>query len=144
MNDCLFKPISLTALERQLAQISPRSAGLILDLGNFEALTGGDPQMSRRLLEELLSSSRRDRQELLALIAAQASSRDISEQAHKIKGAARIVQARTLASQCESLEQVCAQDADRPLIDTQVKALEKLMLELERLLQVQLQELESQ
>lgn len=144
MNDCLFKPISLTALERQLAQISPRSAGLILDLGNFEALTGGDPQMSRRLLEELLSSSRRDRQELLALITAQASSRDISEQAHKIKGAARIVQARTLASQCESLEQVCAQDADRPLIDTQVKALEKLMLELERLLQVQLQELESQ
>jgi two-component system sensor histidine kinase EvgS len=85
MNDCLFKPISLTALERQLARISPRPASLILDLGNFEALTGGDPQMSRRLLEELLSSSRRDRQELLALMDAQASRQDVIEQAHKIR-----------------------------------------------------------
>ena len=70
MDDCLFKPISLTALERHLARISPQPANLSLslDLGNFEALTGGDPHMSRRLLEELLTSSRRDRQEMLALM----------------------------------------------------------------------------
>ncbi len=144
MNDCLFKPISLTALERQLARISPRPASLILDLGNFEALTGGDPQMSRRLLEELLSSSRRDRQELLALMDAQASRQDVIEQAHKIKGAARIVQACALASQCEALEQACARGDDRPQIDAGVKALEKLMLELERMLQVQLHRLDGQ
>ena len=144
MNDCLFKPISLTALERQLARISPRPASLILDLGNFEALTGGDPQMSRRLLEELLSSSRRDRQELLALMDVQASRQDVIEQAHKIKGAARIVQACALASQCEALEQACARGDDRPQIDAGVKALEKLMLELERMLQVQLHRLDGQ
>ena len=144
MNDCLFKPISLTALERQLARISPRPASLILDLGNFEALTGGDPQMSRRLLEELLSSSRRDRQELLALMDAQASRQDVIEQAHKIKGAARIVQACALASQCEALEQACARGDDRPQIEAGVKALEKLMLELERMLQVQLHRLDGQ
>ena len=144
MNDCLFKPISLTALERQLARISPRPASRILDLGNFEALTGGDPQMSRRLLEELLSSSRRDRQELLALMDAQASRQDIIEQAHKIKGAARIVQACALASQCEALEQACARGDDRPLIEAGAKSLEKLMLELERMLQVQLHGLDGQ
>ncbi|QHF43936.1 hybrid sensor histidine kinase/response regulator [Pseudomonas sp. S35] len=143
MNDCLFKPISLTALERQLAKISPQPSELILDLGNFQALTGGDPQMSRRLLEELLSSSRHDRQELLALMAAQATSQHIIEQAHKIKGAARIVQAHSLAAQCEALEQACARDDDRPLIEASVKSLEKLMLELERMLQVQLRELDS-
>ncbi|AUG06692.1 transporter substrate-binding domain-containing protein [Pseudomonas sp. S09G 359] len=144
MNDCLFKPISLTALERQLARISPQASNPILDLGNFEALTGGDLHMSRRLLEELLSSSRRDRQELLTLLAAQASLQDIIEQAHKIKGAARIVQAGALASQCEALEQACARGDAAALIEDGVKTLEKLMLELERMLQAQLQALDSQ
>ena len=144
MNDCLFKPISLTALERQLARVSPQPTSLFLDLGNFETLTGGDPQMSRRLLEELLNSSRKDRQEMLTLMAAQAALQDIIEQAHKIKGAARIVQADALASQCEAIEQACAREDSRALIETGVKTLEKLMLELERMLQVRLQELDSQ
>lgn len=144
MNDCLFKPISLTALERQLAQISPQPVGESFDLGNFDTLTGGDPQMSRRLLEELLSSSRQDRQDLLALLAAQASLQDIIEQAHKIKGAARIVQARALASQCETLEQACARGDEPALIEAAVKSLEKLMLELERELQVQLRGLDGE
>jgi two-component system sensor histidine kinase EvgS len=143
MNDCLFKPISLTALERQLAHIKPSPTSLSLDLGNFEALTGGDPLMSRRLLEELLSSSRQDRQELLALMATHASAQHIIEQAHKIKGAARIVQACTLASQCEALEQSCGRGDERHVIEAGVKSLEKLMLELERVLQVQLQALDA-
>ena len=143
MNDCLFKPISLTALERQLAQIAPSPTHLHLDLGNFEALTGGDPQLSWRLLEELLSSSRQDRQELKALAAAHAPLQDIIEQAHKIKGAARIVQATSLAAHCETLEQACARGAEWAQIETDVKALEKLMLELERLLKVQLHSLDS-
>ncbi|NJJ58860.1 MULTISPECIES: transporter substrate-binding domain-containing protein [unclassified Pseudomonas] len=144
MDDCLFKPINLTALERQLAKISPQPTGLILDIGNFEALTGGDPHMCRLLLKELLSSSRQDRQELVALMAAQTGVEDIIEQAHKIKGAARIVQASALASQCEALEQACARGDDRPLIEASVKSLEKLMLELERMLQVRLDELDGQ
>jgi two-component system sensor histidine kinase EvgS len=144
MNDCLFKPINLTALERQLAKISPQPTGLILDIGNFDALTGGDPRMSRLLLEELLNSSRQDRQELVALMAAQACAEGIIEQAHKIKGAARIVQACALASQCEALEQACARGDERPLIEAGIKSLEKLMLELERMLQVRLNELDSQ
>ena len=144
MNDCLFKPISLTALEQHLAQIKPQSSGQRLDLDCLDALTGGDPQLSRRLLEELLSSSRQDREDLVALMARQATPQAIIEQAHKIKGAARIVQASSLAAQCEALEQACARDEERPTIDAGVKALEKLMLELEKTLQVQLHKLGSQ
>lgn len=143
MNDCLFKPISLTALELQLAQIRPQSAALQFDLGCLEALTGGDPQLSRRLLEELLNSSRQDRQDLLALVARQASPQEIIDQAHKIKGAARIVQANSLAAQCEELERACTQDDDRSVVETGVKSLEKLMLELERTLQVLRQGLDN-
>jgi two-component system, NarL family, sensor histidine kinase EvgS len=143
MNDCLFKPISLTALERQLAQIAPQPSGPRLDLSNLDALTGGDPQLSRRLLEELLSSSCHDRQILVSLWAQQAPPQDIIEQAHKIKGAARIVQAGVLAAQCEALEQACARDDDRVVIETGIKTLEKCMLELERLLHMQLNGLGS-
>ncbi|MGU9856680.1 transporter substrate-binding domain-containing protein [Pseudomonas sp. LF245] len=141
MNDCLFKPISLTALERQLTQIRPQPCDVKLDLGSLDALTGGDPQLSQRLLEELLSSSRHDREELAALLARKAPAQDILEQAHKIKGAARIVQARDLAGQCEALEQACARGEQPPAIETGIKALEKCMLELERMLQTQLNEL---
>jgi two-component system sensor histidine kinase EvgS len=144
MDDCLFKPISLTALERQLAQIRPRPFDIHLDLGSLDALTGGDPQLSRRLLEELLSSSCHDRQELMALLAREASAQDIIEQAHKIKGAARIVQASVLAGQCEALEQACARAEERAVIETGIKALEKCMLELERVLQTQLNQLNHQ
>ena len=144
MDDCLFKPISLTILERQLAQITPQPTSQRLDLACLDALTGGDPQLSRRLLEELLTSSVHDRQALTALLERKASPMDIIEQAHKIKGAARIVQANALAGQCEALEQACSRDDDRRVVEAGIKSLEKLMLELERALQVQLHELDSQ
>lgn len=143
MNDCLFKPISLTVLERQLAQIGQQPGGVRLDLSSLEALTGGDPQLSRRLLEELLNSSRHDRQELTAMLAQQASPQAIIDQAHKIKGAARIVQAAALAGECEALEHACTQGEDRPRIETGIKTLEKCMLELERMLQMRLNELDA-
>ena len=144
MNDCLFKPISLTVLERQLAQIVPRLTGMPLDLGSLDALTGGDPLMSLRLLEELLSSSRHDRHVMVALLVRQAPLQDIIEQAHKLKGAARIVQANLLAAQCEALEQACARGDERTLIEIGIKTLEKCMLELERKLQTQLESLKAQ
>ena len=144
MDDCLFKPISLTVLERQLTHIVPKAVHPRLDLECLEALTGGDPHLSRRLLEELLSSSLHDRQLLIELLDRHAPLSDIIEQAHKIKGAARIVQAHSLAGQCETLEQACSRSEDRPVIDAGIKALEKLMLELERMLQTQLHDLDRQ
>ncbi|WP_226477235.1 transporter substrate-binding domain-containing protein [Pseudomonas sp. MWU16-30323] len=138
MNDCLFKPISLTALEQQLAQVCPLPMRSVFTLQSLDAMTGGDPQLSQRLLEELLSSSRHDRAELMALLAQQAAPQDLIEQAHKIKGAARIIQADILAGQCEALEQACGQGENRHVIEVGIKAMEKSMLELERMLQMQL------
>ncbi|KAF1008115.1 MAG: Virulence sensor protein BvgS [Pseudomonas fluorescens] len=142
MNDCLFKPISLTALEKQLAQITRLPASQC-DLGNLDALTGGDPQLSLRLLEELLSNSRQDRQALMQLLTQPDSTRQIIEQAHKIKGAARIAQATLLTAHCEALEQLCKAGGDAQAIETRTKAVEKSMLELERTLQMQLDELRT-
>ena len=136
MNDCLFKPISLTTLERHLAEITPLSPGRIFDLDSLNTLTGGDPLLSQRLLEELLSSSRRDREELMAMLG-QGTLQDLVDQAHKIKGAARIVQARTLAKQCEVLEQA-GEAADPVQVEIWIKAIEQAMLDLEHVLQEQL------
>ncbi|MFK3823920.1 transporter substrate-binding domain-containing protein [Pseudomonas yamanorum] len=138
MNDCLFKPISLTALEQQLAQVCPLPMRSVFTLQSLDAMTGGDPQLSQRLLEELLSSSRHDRAELMVLLAQQAAPQDLIEQAHKIKGAARIIQADILAGQCEALEQACGQGENQHVIEVGIKAMEKSMLELERMLQMQL------
>ena len=137
MNDCLFKPISLTTLERHLAEITPLSPGRIFDLDSLNTLTGGDPLLSQRLLEELLSSSRRDREELMAMLG-QGTLQDLVDQAHKIKGAARIVQARTLAKQCEVLEQA-GEAADPVQVEIWIKAIEQAMLDLEYVLQEQLE-----
>ncbi|NNA89671.1 transporter substrate-binding domain-containing protein [Pseudomonas gessardii] len=139
MNDCLFKPISLTTLERHLGEITPLSPARVFDLDSLNALTGGDPLLSQRLLEELLSSSRRDREELMTLLA-QGAHQDLIDQAHKIKGAARIVQACTLAERCEVLEQV-GEDADPGQLDIWVKAIEQAMFDLEQVLQEQLDNL---
>ncbi|WP_338514492.1 transporter substrate-binding domain-containing protein [Pseudomonas poae] len=144
MDDCLFKPISLTVLERQLAQVERQSRGTPLNLASLDHLTGGDAQLSRRLLEELLSSSRDDRQELMALTTRRAQLQEFIEQAHKIKGAARIVQAGALAAQCEAVEQACAREDDWPAIEAAIKVLEKGMLELERTLHIQLNSLKAQ
>eukprot|EP01132_Coremiostelium_polycephalum_P016724 gene16724-20085_t len=138
MNDCLFKPISLTALEQHLAQVDPLPTRNVFTLQSLDAMTGGDPQLSRRLLEELLSSSRNDRVELMAMLARQAAPGDLIDQAHKIKGAARIIQADTLSGQCEALEQACGERETPHVIEAGIKAIEKSMLELERMLQMQL------
>ncbi|MFO2464047.1 transporter substrate-binding domain-containing protein [Pseudomonas sp. 15FMM2] len=136
MNDCLFKPISLTMLERHLADITPKPPCELFEFGNLNALTGGDPLLSQRLLGELLKSSRHDREELMSILE-QGSRQDLIDQAHKIKGAARIVQARSLAEQCEILEQA-GEGVEQPQIDAWVKSIEKTMLELERTLKMQL------
>lgn len=142
MNDCLFKPISLTTLERRLSEINPTSDNNFFDLNSVNALTGGDPRLSRRLLEELLSSSRHDRDELRALLA-DGERQKLIDQAHKIKGAARIVQARALAEHCQALEQI-DKNTDQSTLEIRAKDVEKSMLILERMLQRQLENLPSQ
>ncbi|MCM2460136.1 transporter substrate-binding domain-containing protein [Pseudomonas sp. CG7] len=137
MDDCLFKPISLSALSQWIKTVKPVDHPAVFSLHSLQALTGGDPSSNRRLLAELLSSSRADRQELLD-VARGANRQALTETAHKIKGVARIVQATSLIQRCEALEQACHQAQAPERISDCIDALDRAMTELERALETEI------
>ncbi|APC18306.1 hypothetical protein BLL42_22230 [Pseudomonas frederiksbergensis] len=137
MNDCLFKPIGLTTLSQRLEALKPIIDDQTFNVDGLQLLTGGDPKLVQRLLVELLNSNRLDRQELLALPPANGPQAFI-DMAHKIKGAARIVQASRLIDGCEALERLCHEDFCLDQLEARSKGLEHAMLELEQALQRQI------
>jgi two-component system sensor histidine kinase EvgS len=137
MNDCLFKPLSLSLLSQWVDGITPASIPPAFNLQNMNMLTGGNPAQARRLLAELLNSSRLDRQELLAL-SAEHDRGALAVVAHKIKGAARIAQATRVIECCDALEQACAEALTSAEIARHCEASNRAMLELEQALQQQL------
>ena len=137
MNDCLFKPLSLSVLGQWVDGIVPASPPPAFNLQSLNMLTGGSPEQARRLLVELLKSSRLDRQELLALSPKQDRAA-LAVVAHKIKGAARIAQASRVIDCCDALEQACTQALDTAEIARHCEACNRAMLELEQALQRQL------
>ncbi|MBK5528391.1 transporter substrate-binding domain-containing protein [Pseudomonas sp. TH06] len=137
MNDCLFKPLSLSLLSQWVDGITPASRPPVFNLQSLNMLTGGSPAQAKRLLQELLRSSRLDRQELLAL-SPQQDRGALAVVAHKIKGAARIAQAVRVIECCDALEQACAQAMDTDEITRRCEASNRAMVELEQALQQQL------
>ena len=143
MNDCLFKPTSLSALGHCLAAIAvnPRSATPqqepVLCLAAAGALTGDDPQMLNRLITEILQSCRYDQVQLQNL-PLQEDRQALLAMAHKIKGAARIVQARRLILCCEALEASCTREHSDNEIEVLRQKTLKAMRELEQALHHQL------
>ncbi|WP_457969979.1 transporter substrate-binding domain-containing protein [Pseudomonas sp. R4-84] len=137
MDDCLFKPISLSALHQWMSTIKPGGRAHAFNVQSLQMLTGGDPVSIQRLLAELLSSNRADRQELLD-VARGANPQAITETAHKIKGVARIVQATSLIQLCETLEQACQQGLAPERIDECTHALGRAMSELEQALETEI------
>lgn len=110
MDDCLFKPIGLKALNAHLASVTPdvrapqSSDGI--DLAGLEQLTGSDAAAIKALLEELVSSNAEDQVRLLHLATRQ-DLPGLADLAHRIKGGARIIQAQRLVYACEVLEEAC-------------------------------------
>ena len=105
MDDCLFKPISLTLLSQRLAMLEPLFyCPEVFNADALSPLTGGDKQRTRLLLEELLRSNCQDLKTLLEL-PDNGELQAFVEIAHRIKGAARIVGAQSLINNCEALEQ---------------------------------------
>jgi two-component system sensor histidine kinase EvgS len=139
MNDCLFKPLTLTALSQWVAGIEPtvREPAPAFSMHALRQLTGGNPAMDLRLLTELLKSNRLDRQALLALPQSKGP-QSFLDIAHKIKGAARIVQATRLIASCEALEQACHERFEHDEVAESSTAIERAMLELEQALQQQI------
>lgn len=141
MNTCLFKPIGLNALTEQLATVKPLSAyeapqspptvsSPVFSIEGINALTGGKPELIQRLLSQLLASSQDDRIELEA-IESNDDHRSLGDMAHKIKGAAQIIQACHVITQCEALEHACIEAASDEVIATLRRGMEAAMKELE-------------
>ena len=105
MDDCLFKPISLTLLSQRLAKLEPRfNCPDVFKTDSLSSLTGGDNERTKLLLEELLRSNSQDLKTLLEL-PDNGEMQAFVDIAHRIKGAARIVGAQSLINDCEALEQ---------------------------------------
>ncbi|VVQ05381.1 Virulence sensor protein BvgS [Pseudomonas fluorescens] len=131
MNDCLFKPLTLTALSQWVDGLAPASPTPAFSLEGLQQLTGGNPALNQRLLTELLNSNRLDHQGLLALQGT-ADPQAFLDIAHKIKGAARIVQATRLIDSCEALEATCLGPFHADNVAQNCAAMERALLELDQ------------
>ena len=145
MDDCLFKPISLTALSERLSRISARPAcedvtrnrpaapgnpPTSFDISSIKELTGNRPEMIEVLMTQLISSCREDARELENL-SARGDRRALQDIAHKIKGAAQIISARNVIDSCVQLEQACSTDADAQALEGYALKLGRAMADLE-------------
>jgi two-component system sensor histidine kinase EvgS len=139
MDDCLFKPLTLSALSQWVEGIEPIVRDPAFSLKGLHQLTGGNPVLEQRLLVELFNSNRSDRQALLALTPS-GERQSFLDMAHKIKGAARIVQAARLIDSCEALESACHEVFHRANVTECSEAVGSAMLELEQALQQQLRQ----
>lgn len=141
MDDCLFKPLSLAALSQRIEGIKPDAQPCAFSLQGLHLLTGGKPAMNLRLLTELLNSNRLDRQELLALPRSE-NPQALLDIAHKIKGAARIVQATRLIESCEALENACLKDVHPDEVVHCCQEMDQALHEMEQALEQQIQQID--
>ena len=139
MDDCLFKPISIEQLREQLEQLQrgeimppepvpekhPQEEG-DLDIGALLEMTGGNAQLTRNLMAELVSSNEADAEQLEPLLHAQ-DRRRLAELAHRIKGAARLVGAMALHDRCAELEKVCTERAEFSTLRSAVEQLRRAL-----------------
>jgi two-component system sensor histidine kinase EvgS len=145
MDDCLFKPVGLKALSDVLANLAGMRVvhGPVGDAPGeigFDAalheLTGGDPDMTRLLVDEAYRDYVNDRVELAAL----ADGYDpvaLGNLVHRIKGGARILQQQTIMAACSQVERLClTTPEDRTAILADVALIERELGDLVRRLDV--------
>lgn len=152
MDDCLFKPIGLDNLRVRLETVpkitaaddrprdaqSKRADGV--DLKSLREMTGGDPGLIRRLLEELHSSNRLDIDQVRPLWEA-GDWKQLADLAHRMKGAARLVNAGALQELCGQLEGGCKDGLSSKELLNRALAVEQAMALLQDELLAQLRTL---
>lgn len=106
MNDCLFKPISINELQQSIQKYAKGKAAFNIDA--LFALAGPDSAFARQMLSTLCQSNSADIEQLKLLLQ-QSNWNALKRLAHKIKGAAVLVQAEQLIDSCETLEKASEQ-----------------------------------
>lgn len=142
MDDCLFKPIGLQVLSSALAGVTPQpadptplapaaNAPTEIDLGSLELLAGNNRELLDNLLAEVATSNAQDQRHLKAAHA-EGDPLALLDLAHRIKGGARMVNARRLILGCERLEQACSEPVDPVALEQAVQDLQDAMQRLDR------------
>ncbi|MCG9966229.1 ATP-binding protein [Shewanella cutis] len=128
MNDCLFKPISLQELNNTLIKYSRTLGKSNIDLSFtpevVQHLTGNDDALTLKLLLELIKSNKSDR-DILIQARKNSEHQKIRDITHKIKGAAKIIDARDLVMCCEKIEGSSNQSIEKDITPL-LNALDKL------------------
>jgi two-component system sensor histidine kinase EvgS len=131
MNDCLFKPVTRSTLERYLRETeqAAQESAACFDISRVRDITAGDAAMTRQLLSTVLRTNQEDFDELQKLFAA-GDLTAVNSRCHKILGSARIIHAAPLIGACEQLELACAAKAPH---DELARLLETFVLQMTRL-----------
>lgn len=130
MNDCMFKPVTLSVLGEHMAQFKPLPEQVlpIYDLSGLRAATGNDEAILMQILGKLIESNRQDLAEIERKMN-QGDFSGLSQTAHRIHGGARLVNAVTLSTCCEALQtsgDTMASAADVAAIERLKNAIVKL------------------
>lgn len=146
MDDCLFKPVSLSMLrgclnklarsqsdELKLKAPEPSGGGskkIILDFEMLDSLTGGDLTLTRMLFEQLYNSNELDIQAFDELLEA-SRWRDLGQIIHRIKGAARMVGAQLVCDASASYEKGLGQSFTDEEVKQLAQSVRSAVLELQ-------------
>lgn len=141
MDDCLFKPLRLSQLEQLLRRIPRQSSELeenttvtlseLVNLSALSALTQHDSDLLFTLLRTTREENVRDMQHCRRLLD-EANWPELTRCLHRLAGAAQIIGATTVETQCRSLEKYCENtlSPDKELIS---QSLKKALASLEEL-----------
>lgn len=104
MDDCIFKPISLNDLDKTIKAFKQdKCSSTGFDPKTISNLTGNNQELGYKLLSELLKTNQEDLQ-CLQLALAEENVELMKKHAHRIKGAAKIINATKIVFDCEMLE----------------------------------------
>ncbi len=89
----------------------PREADVVIDGAALDELTGADAELAATILVDYVASSRSDMEALGAWVAAR-NEEEVRRQAHRLRGASRIVGAEQVAALAARLEAAASGDVD--------------------------------
>jgi signal transduction histidine kinase/DNA-binding response OmpR family regulator len=117
MDDYISKPVEMAMLRTKLDHWLPRmkqAAPPLLDASVLHEITGGDTNLEREVFRRFLAENIKDVAELQRAVEAH-DTLQVTDAAHRIKGASKTIGARALAEVCARIE-AAARSNDWPSV----------------------------